>query len=160
MMAVNRRQPLFLFMRKLHKWLGLIIGLQLIVWLLSGLVMSLLDQGIAGGRDTRAVSEPAGPLLDYGPLAPMSSLPLPEGEVLGLRLVTELEQAIYRVELVDQILLFDARTGVEIKIDFQRARTIATASYSGEANTVEQHWLPAGTEALGGGARSTVAGGF
>jgi Na+-transporting NADH:ubiquinone oxidoreductase subunit F len=150
MRAVNRRDPLFQFMRKLHKWLGLIIGLQFLVWLLSGLVMSLLDQGIAGGGETRAAAEPAGPLLNYGPIVSLNSLQLPAGEVLGLRLAGDLEQPIYRVELVEGIVLFDARTGVEVEIDFQRARNIATASYSGKANTVGQHWLPEGTDALGG----------
>jgi Na+-transporting NADH:ubiquinone oxidoreductase subunit F len=150
MKAVNRRQPLFLFMRKLHKWLGLIIGLQFIVWLLSGLVMSLLDQGTAGGGDTRAAAEPMETLLDYGALAPMSTLQLPAGEILRLGLATQLRRPIYRIELGEGVVLFDALTGVQLEIDFQRAKDIATASYSGEASTAGQHWLPGGTEALGG----------
>ena len=31
------------FLKKLHKWLSLLIGLQVLAWVLSGLVISLLD---------------------------------------------------------------------------------------------------------------------
>ena len=37
-----------IFFRKLHKWLGLVIGAQLIIWLLSGSLISLL-LGVQGG---------------------------------------------------------------------------------------------------------------
>ena len=31
------------WMRTIHKWVGLLIGLQFVLWLASGLMMSLLD---------------------------------------------------------------------------------------------------------------------
>ena len=42
------------FMRKLHKWIGLLVGLQFLVWLLSGLGMSLLDAKAVSGEDLAA----------------------------------------------------------------------------------------------------------
>ena len=42
-----------IFMRKLHKWLTLVIGIQLIVWLVTGTVISLINQEEVGGGVTR-----------------------------------------------------------------------------------------------------------
>ena len=30
-------------LKKVHKWVGLLIGIQVLLWLLSGLMISLLD---------------------------------------------------------------------------------------------------------------------
>ena len=76
--VVNARSPLFLFMRKLHKWLGLVIGLQLLIWLLSGLLMSVIDQGVAGGGDSRVGEGPNAPLGHYGDLVAPHTLSLPQ----------------------------------------------------------------------------------
>ena len=47
------------WMRKIHKWIGLLIGLQFVLWLSSGLVMSLLDHDQVQGHEYRAhASEP------------------------------------------------------------------------------------------------------
>jgi hypothetical protein len=37
-------------LKKLHKWIGLLIGLQVLLWVLSGLVISLLDPARVSGR--------------------------------------------------------------------------------------------------------------
>jgi hypothetical protein len=39
-----------LFFRRIHKWVGLIIGLQFLLWALSGSVMALLDKDKVGGH--------------------------------------------------------------------------------------------------------------
>src|SRR3546814_2325534 len=41
------------WIRKLHKWVGLIIALQFVVWTASGLTMSLLDADIVAGHQHR-----------------------------------------------------------------------------------------------------------
>ena len=42
------------WLKKIHRWLGLLIGLQLVVWMLSGLMMSLFDSGEVKGKAFRA----------------------------------------------------------------------------------------------------------
>ena len=42
------------WMRKLHKWVGLLIALQFVLWLASGLVMSLLDHDSVQGHEHKA----------------------------------------------------------------------------------------------------------
>ena len=39
-----------LFFRRIHKWVGLILGLQFLLWALSGSVMALLDKDKVGGH--------------------------------------------------------------------------------------------------------------
>ena len=48
------------FLKKLHRWVGLLIGIQVLIWLLSGAVFSWLDPGKVSGRQwaERATHEP------------------------------------------------------------------------------------------------------
>ena len=41
---------MMVFLKKLHKWVGLLIGIQVLLWLLSGLLMSLLDPAKVSGQ--------------------------------------------------------------------------------------------------------------
>ncbi len=43
-----------LFLRKLHKWLGLIIGLQIVLWAASGVMFAWLDRDDVSRREPRA----------------------------------------------------------------------------------------------------------
>ena len=47
------------FVRALHKWIALAAALQVCLWVMSGLVMSLLDHHVVSGESTaRAASAP------------------------------------------------------------------------------------------------------
>jgi len=46
------------WMRKLHKWVGLVIGIQFLLWMASGVMMSLPDADQVQGRASR-VKAPA-----------------------------------------------------------------------------------------------------
>ena len=45
-----------IFIRKLHKWLTLLIGAQLIVWLVTGTIISFIDQVEVSGNETRLIA--------------------------------------------------------------------------------------------------------
>ncbi|MGH3711781.1 MAG: hypothetical protein ACRDRQ_27630, partial [Pseudonocardiaceae bacterium] len=49
------------WMRKIHKWIGLLIGIQFVLWLGSGLTMSLLDHDQVQGHGYRAHGTKAQP---------------------------------------------------------------------------------------------------
>jgi Na+-transporting NADH:ubiquinone oxidoreductase subunit F len=38
------------WMRKIHKWVGLLIGIQFVLWMASGVVISLFDSEKVQGR--------------------------------------------------------------------------------------------------------------
>ena len=42
---------MMVFLKKLHKWVGLLIGIQVLIWALSGFIVSVLDpEKVSGDR--------------------------------------------------------------------------------------------------------------
>lgn len=111
-----------LFFRRIHKWIGLILGLQFLLWALSGSVMALLDKDKVGGHSagmTHAHPLPAG---DYAALDR-----LPQGEpVHGLVLRDLGARPVYEVHSAKGVRLVDATTGEDVLVDQDMAREIAS----------------------------------
>lgn len=119
-----------LVLRRLHKWIGLLIGLQLILWTLSGAVMSLLDHHeVQGGRQAR----PA-----------MVSLPDPSSwiairasradePITALAARPLLDRYVYEITTSRGSGLVDAATGAAVVIDGVLARKIALAAHPTKA---------------------------
>lgn len=121
------------WMRRLHKWLGLIIGLQVIVWLASGLAMNWLDPALIAGENVRAFEH------DVQSLAPDSTLvagnqilQVTSEEITGLELKRQHGFWVWRAETAKGIRLFDARTGLPLSIDAARVRAAAELAYFGD----------------------------
>lgn len=117
-------------MRIAHKWLGLLIGLQFLLWVGSGLVMSLLDMHKVHGLNSRAPAPAARPWIADA---------LPVGRVLGAggpadRIASGwLDQLpVYRLSLGKASWLLDARDGRRVEVDAARAARLAAASYKGD----------------------------
>ena len=48
-----------IWLRRIHKWIGLIIGVQFLLWAISGTAMALLDMDeVAGGERAEQSSPP------------------------------------------------------------------------------------------------------
>lgn len=117
-------------MRIAHKWLGLLIGLQFLLWVGSGLVMSLLDMHKVHGLNSRAPAPAARPWIADA---------LPVGRVLAAggpadRIASGwLDQLpVYRLSLGKRSWLLDARDGRRVEVDAARAARLAAASYKGD----------------------------
>ncbi|MDH0864622.1 PepSY domain-containing protein [Mitsuaria sp. GD03876] len=125
-------------MRRLHKWLGLAIGLQWLLWAVSGLAMSLLDADKVRGRASRAAaSAPKAWPADTTPVARLSASSEP---VLTVTTGWLLERPVYRLASASGTRLLDARTGEPVTVDAPLARRLAQASYAGagQAGPAEQ----------------------
>ena len=115
---------------RLHRWLALVIGVQLLLWFTSGLVMSLLP--IERVRGEHLVDREAGGVLPAQTYAPLDRIaagtPLRSARhrlLLG-RPVVELETAS------GELRLHDAATGARIPaVDAAAAGRIASAAYKG-----------------------------
>ncbi|MBL8556556.1 MAG: PepSY domain-containing protein [Phenylobacterium sp.] len=118
--------------RTLHKWFGLVLGLQLLIWALSGAVMALVDhQKVAGEHAVLPVAQ-----LTYGPSpAPLAVVQAPLGAPLvKLELKPLFDRWAYQVTTADgAVRLLDADTGRPFAVDAALARTLATARYAGAA---------------------------
>ncbi len=120
------------FLFRAHIWLGWLVGGQLLLWMLSGLVMTAMP--IEAVRGTHLRAEP--PAL---PLAQMEDLLPPEAFLSragpgadGLLLTSLLGRPVYRLlEGAEVVALFDARTGERVVIDGAMAGAIARSRYAG-----------------------------
>ena len=122
------------FMRKLHKWLGLVIGVQLLVWLVSGLGMNLLDARVVSGEDLMAFEHDVqliDPALHYVEPAQIVAA-MPANSVRALQLKRQLGYWVWRAQTDSGVVLFDARTGARMEIDEATARRSAAQGYFGD----------------------------
>lgn len=116
--------------RTLHKWFGLVVGLQFVLWALSGAVMALLDHEKVSGDDA---------LLDVARLPTPQVLPLDRvatvvGEpILKLQLKPLYDRYVYEVTTAAGVRLFDATSGAAMPITMAKARELAVARFSGAA---------------------------
>lgn len=116
----------------MHKWLGLVVGLQLMLWTVSGLVFALLDhEDVAAEHVVRALpavalapdvrlAEPGTWLGDYA-----------GSELIDITLMPWLDRWMYRVQLTDRVELRQADDGARFMIGETAIRRLATATYAG-----------------------------
>ncbi len=107
--------------RWLHLWLGVIAGVQIILWVASGLVMVARPLDVVRGttlrKDAVTLGAPAGLPGELGGLTGLAKLEL--GDVLG--------KPVWRVTSKDGKRLFDAATGQPRSITAADAEAIARA---------------------------------
>ena len=134
-----------IFFRKLHKWLGLIIGVQIIIWLLTGGLISFINQQDVGGSTTRKALGDSPSTSSYDALSPVSQLPLAVNSVRSITLDSLLSAPVYKVVQDDAAMLFDAISGQELLVDQQLAEQIALDSYRGTGDLLDSERLQTGS---------------
>ena len=122
------------FIRKTHKWLGLIIGLQILFWVFGGLVMSSFPLDQVHGDHLRKEIKPKA--LNIQAFYPIVEL-LKSSDFKTVEIVTQsgFSGPQYRLTDSDNNLHFyDALTGLELEqLDDNQAITIAKSLYTGDA---------------------------
>ena len=123
-----------IFWRKIHKWVGLVIGLQFVLWTISGAIMALLDMEKVGGHSAPAAVRASDP-WPSGLLDPASF-----GSVEKLTLRRLVDRPIYEVVGGGAPRLIDARTGQPIMIDAATAEGISRQAFhhEGPVKSVER----------------------
>lgn len=147
-----------IWLRTLHRWIGLILGIQLLLWMLSGLVMGLLPHEAVTGHDYQHPKQALAALPETGnfaehPVVDLGSLASDPIRSISLRMFEQ--SPVYRILRDSGITLQDVITGQAIEVSADIARRIATRDYSGpgeisqvkllEESTLEMrgHALPA-----------------
>jgi PepSY-associated TM region len=120
------------FIRLLHKWVGLVAGLQICLWLVSGLVMSLLDHHVVSGDSTAAEESPATIAADAPLVDPQALLPAHDSAE-RIELQRRLGAWVWRVETAAGVRLYDGASGEALTIDARRALAIADEGRAGDA---------------------------
>ncbi len=115
-----------------HKWITLIIGIQIVLWIAGGVVMTFFDiERVRGSHNIRE-SEPKLITADAGLISP--SLALADAGVSATRITTRfmLETPVYEVTTAeDETLILDARTGQKLSpIDEATAIALAREDFA------------------------------
>jgi uncharacterized iron-regulated membrane protein len=133
------------FVRWLHKWVGLIAGLQMFLWLASGLVMSLLDHHVVSGDSTAAEATPVALGEGEQLVDPHTVLASASGPVQRVDLERRLDRWVWRVEAQTGVRLYDAASGEQIPIDSEYALALAAEARAGDATPAAASLLTAPT---------------
>lgn len=115
--------------RWLHKWFGLVLGLQFLLWAVSGAVMALLDHHqVSAEHAVLPVAQIAAPaeLLSLAGVAGRVGVP-----ILKLQLKPLFDTYVYEVTTASGVQLLDAASGAPIPVDAAKAKALAVARYSG-----------------------------
>jgi uncharacterized iron-regulated membrane protein len=129
-------------LRKLHKWLGLIVVLQLLMWTLSGTLFAWLDRHEVSAEHSVREMEPA-------VLAPSVTLVEPEswgaGDILEIRLASLLDGWVWRIETTQGVTLVNATTGEPLLLTEPMIRDLATKQYAGSGKITSVLFHPTPT---------------
>jgi Na+-transporting NADH:ubiquinone oxidoreductase subunit F len=126
-----------LFLRKLHKWLGLIIGLQLVLWAISGVMFAWLDHDQVKAVGSVRTSEPAALSPTLMKAEPATWLgDYPAQDLYDVRAVALADRWVWRVELQDRVELRSAEDGTLVKVDEDWLRRLALDRYAGGGRLV------------------------
>ena len=129
--------------RKLHKWASVVVGIQFLIWLGSGMYFNFMDHTKAAGHTykahqhpslswhTLALQEPAEVLRQNAPSTTLTLIELAQKPYYLLNH----QRGLY-ANFVNKHSLVDAQTGQPLTIDADFARQLASASYSGPGEIV------------------------
>ena len=124
--------------RKAHRYLGLIVGIQLFLWTASGLVFSLnpIDKvrGSTEAAPPAAVEEPASGLISPSIALAELEKAHPGLQVSSVELAPLLDRAVYRITAGEGTFLADAATGTLLpQLDRNQAVAVAEADFTIDA---------------------------
>jgi Na+-transporting NADH:ubiquinone oxidoreductase subunit F len=124
------------WMRKIHKWIGLAVGLQLVLWMASGFVMSLLDSDKVRGREFRAPVAAKQPWpSDAVPVSSMLTSAREAAQTVSTGWLVG--SPVYRLVSEKSTYLVDARSGQRIDLNATLAQRVAEASYRGPGKATQ-----------------------
>ncbi len=117
-----------IWLRRIHKWIGLAVGLQFALWAISGAAMALLDMEVVAGGPRRASAE-AAPLT--GQVTGWSRIveQVRSERIEGMRLTTLLGRPVVEVRTRQAARVFDVRTGKRIFVTATDARAVAREAH-------------------------------
>ena len=134
------------FLRKLHKWLGLIVGLQVLLWTVSGLVFAWLDHHEVSAEHSVQAPSSATFTASIELAEPYGwRSELPPDQTLEIRLTSFLDDWVWRIETPRGVQLRSATTGEQLRLTEDTIRKLAQRQYSGSGRLASVAFHPAST---------------
>ena len=116
-----------IWLRRIHKWVGLVIGLQFLLWAISGTAMALLSMDeVSGGEMAKPA---AAPIPAGGPAWGRLQQSLAGQPIQSLALRTLGQRHVLEVKGAEGVRLFDASTGLPVLINRYSAAALASGAH-------------------------------
>lgn len=129
-----------LVIRRTHKWLALVVGVQALLWTLTGLYMVTVHIDTIHGDDL--VRSPAVAPFDLAGLAPPSQVVAAAPGVSEIRLQRHFERPVWRAETPEGPRLFDGKSGQLLPDPTEaQIRALAQRIYTGDGKIVSVRLL-------------------
>jgi uncharacterized iron-regulated membrane protein len=114
-----------------HRWLGLALGVQIVLWMASGFIMSWYEIELVRGETNSMKFFP--PELETRSYANPGGVIAQVTGATSVKLKNFLERTVYEVEAGDGIAMFDAMSGEKITpISEEAALSVARRDFAGE----------------------------
>lgn len=128
------------WVRRTHKWIGLVIGVQALLWMISGLYMVVVPLEVIHGDHLAQVSgEPLNPAANRIGQVRLAEL---YPALTSLQLKTLLGKEIYEIREGQQTALVDAASGRKISpLDCDTVKALAEESYVGAGSIRGIEWV-------------------
>lgn len=126
--------------RRAHKWIGLIVGVQALLWMLSGVYMTVVPLDVIHGDH---LAHAHGEILqrDVPRVAP-AQLMARYPELRSFRLKHVLEHEVFDVRDGSSRFLVDAHSGERLPpFDREQAIELAQSLYQGEGKVSRVEWI-------------------
>lgn len=132
-----------------HKWLGMVVGVQVLLWISGGVVMSAIPLDIVRGEHV------IGPAPGAVPPADANELHLPLNQFSSVSWQFFIDRTVLKVKRVDGAVdMLDPYTGLSLPtLDPVQATNVAQSRYLGGASVLEAellHTIPAEVNHLSG----------
>jgi len=126
--------------RRAHKWIGLVVGVQALLWMISGVYMTVVSLDIIHGDHLAHMQEAP---LDataqrFDPAALADRYP----GITSYRLKRLHGREVFEIRQGDRSLLLDAATGARVgPLDKAAVRSLAMSIYQGDAGVRSVEWI-------------------
>lgn len=129
-----------LVVRRTHKWLALLVGVQVVIWTMTGFYMVAVHISIIHGD--HLVRAPKVAAFDLDDVVPVSRVLAAAPGTSEVRLQRLFGEPVWRAQTAEGPRLFDARTGRPLPpLDETQIRAQAQRIFTGEAPIVSARLL-------------------
>lgn len=136
------------WVRRAHKWIGLVIGVQALLWMISGLYMVVVPLDVIHGDHLAHV--PTEQLAPSGGRVTQAELRADHPGITSLRLKRLLGKDVYEIRQGERISLVDAGSGETISpLDQDAIMRLADAAYVGEGGIRGVEWITRAPQEIG-----------
>ncbi|GHF11475.1 hypothetical protein GCM10017044_01550 [Kordiimonas sediminis] len=138
------KQKFHILASKVHKWIGLILGIQLLFWVSGGFVMSWFHINQVRGDHLVSIEAPGRiDVADYSLPSLKAELAEYAEETTSIALDQLMGQPVFKVTLTDgKVVYFDAATGHALpQLGADEIRAIASGFYVGDGPLASVEFL-------------------